>query len=108
MRRPPPLPDLGTLTEAQKDELIVSLWQTLVAIEGTDGASRPAGAVAVNQGPLSTAAPPSTDSLREHIRQTPPSRRAQRRTEVHDRLCVQRRLACSAGDKPAGVKVRAP
>src|SRR6266850_488231 len=23
------------------------------------------------------------------------------------RLCVQRRLACSAGDKPAGVKVRA-
>jgi hypothetical protein len=26
----------------------------------------------------------------------------------HVRLCVQRRLACSAGDKPAGVKVRAP
>src|SRR6266850_8247050 len=24
------------------------------------------------------------------------------------RLCVQRRLACSAGDKPAGVEVRAP
>ena len=23
-------------------------------------------------------------------------------------LCVQRRLACSAGDKPAGVEVRAP
>lgn len=30
MRRPPPFPDLGTLTEAQKDELIISLWQTLV------------------------------------------------------------------------------
>jgi hypothetical protein len=28
--------------------------------------------------------------------------------EVHVRLCVQRRLACSAGDKPAGAKVRAP
>lgn len=28
--------------------------------------------------------------------------------EVHVRLCVQRRLACSAGDKPAGVEVRAP
>jgi len=86
MRRPPPLPDLGTLTEAQKDELIVSLWETLVAIEGTDGASRPAEAVAVNQGPLSTAAPPSTDCLRERFRQTPPSPRAQRRTEVHVRF----------------------
>jgi len=28
--------------------------------------------------------------------------------EAHVRLCVQGRLACSAGDKPAGVKVRAP
>ena len=28
--------------------------------------------------------------------------------DPHVRLCVQRRLACSAGDKPAGVKVRAP
>jgi RNA-directed DNA polymerase len=26
----------------------------------------------------------------------------------HVRLCVQRRLACSAGDKPAGVRVRTP
>jgi len=26
----------------------------------------------------------------------------------HAALCVQRRLACSAGDKPAGVEVRAP
>src|ERR1700724_737713 len=26
----------------------------------------------------------------------------------HVRLCVQRRLACSAGDKPAGAKVRSP
>jgi len=30
------------------------------------------------------------------------------RRESHVRLCVQRRLACSAGDKPAGVGVRAP
>ena len=28
--------------------------------------------------------------------------------EVHVRLCVQSRLACSAGDKPAGAKVRRP
>ena len=29
-------------------------------------------------------------------------------TDLPVRLCVQRRLACSAGDKPAGVEVRAP
>lgn len=28
--------------------------------------------------------------------------------KLHVRLCVQRRLACSAGDRPAGVKVRSP
>jgi hypothetical protein len=28
--------------------------------------------------------------------------------EVHVRLCVQRRLASSAGDRPAGVTVRNP
>jgi len=27
---------------------------------------------------------------------------------IHDRLCVQRRLVCSAGDKPAGARVRSP
>src|SRR5271165_2792549 len=27
---------------------------------------------------------------------------------LHVRLCVQRRLACSAGDRPAGAKVRSP
>ena len=26
----------------------------------------------------------------------------------HARLCVQRRLACSAGDRPAGERVRSP
>ncbi len=35
-------------------------------------------------------------------REMPPMRKP------HARLCVQRRLACSAGDKPAGVKVRSP
>src|ERR1700756_441751 len=28
--------------------------------------------------------------------------------EGHARLCVQRRLGCSAGDKPAGARVRSP
>src|ERR1700731_4607193 len=27
---------------------------------------------------------------------------------IHDRLCVQRKLACSAGDKPVGARVRSP
>jgi len=27
---------------------------------------------------------------------------------LHVRLCVQRRLACSAGNRPAGAKVRSP
>src|SRR5271169_1977523 len=30
------------------------------------------------------------------------------RREVHVRLCVQRRLACSAGERPAGARVRSP
>src|SRR5580692_3296018 len=29
-------------------------------------------------------------------------------TNLRVRLCVQRRLACSAGDRPAGAKVRSP
>ena len=28
--------------------------------------------------------------------------------DAHVRMCVQRRLACSAGDRPAGAKVRRP
>ena len=28
--------------------------------------------------------------------------------EYHVRLCVQRRLACSAGERPAGARVRGP
>jgi hypothetical protein len=28
--------------------------------------------------------------------------------EAYVRLCVQRRLACSAGDRPAGARVRSP
>ncbi len=30
----PQLPDLAKLTDVQKDELIVSLWQTVLALEG--------------------------------------------------------------------------
>src|SRR5664279_1338884 len=82
MRRPPKLPDLGKLTGTQKDELIVSLWETLTPIEGAGGASEAAG---TSQGHLSTSAH-STDELRERIRQTPPSRRAQARLETPARF----------------------
>jgi hypothetical protein len=34
MRAAPPLPDLATLTGEQKDELIVSLWHTVLALDG--------------------------------------------------------------------------
>ncbi len=64
MKSPPKLPDLGTLTDAQKDELIVSLWQTLIA---TDAA------------PAQPAATPvaSVQDWRDRIGRTAPSRRAQ-------------------------------
>ena len=75
MRRPPKLPDLGKLTDTQKDELIVSLWETLTAIEGAGGAS---GAVAAVEDPGARRRRLDGE-LRERIRKTPPSRRAQAR-----------------------------
>jgi hypothetical protein len=86
MRRPPPFPDLSKLTEAQKDELIVGLWETLVAIEGAGEASRPSGVASANQDPQSAAMTRSTADLRERIRQTAPSRRAQAWSEDPTRL----------------------
>ena len=72
---PPPLPDLGKLTGPQKDELIVSLWETLAAIEGSGNASaaetRPREDVTARR----LRSPP--DELRARIRRTAPSRRAQ-------------------------------
>ena len=74
IKRLPPLPDLGNLTSQQKDELIVSLWETLAAIEGSGNAST---AVANARGHDGAKAPVSTDELRARIRRTPPSLRAQ-------------------------------
>ncbi|WP_036263773.1 hypothetical protein [Methylocapsa aurea] len=85
MKRPPSLPDLNALTEAQKDELIVGLWKALVAIEGSDEATWSAGA-ASDQTPQNSAPPPSTGELRERIRRAAPSRRAQARADVPARL----------------------
>lgn len=83
MKRPPPLPDLGKLTDAQKDELIVSLWETLAVLEGT---SPPTGSAAADQAPAGAAPPRSTGDLRERIRRTAPSRRAQAPSDVPTRL----------------------
>ena len=66
MKRVPPLPDLARLSGAQKDELIVSLWQTLLAMEGA------------TEGPAMLDTAPSRDlaDLRLRIGRTAASRRA--------------------------------
>jgi hypothetical protein len=78
MRHPPPLPDLTALSEAQKDELIVELWETLRAIDSTTDVTRgldiPTSAA---QALKSAVAQPSTNELRERIAKSAPSRRAQ-------------------------------
>ncbi len=62
----PQLPDLTTLTGAQKDELIVSLWQTVLVLEG-----------GTEQHPAEGSAPPrGVDELRSRIGRTAASRRA--------------------------------
>lgn len=67
MTRPPPLPDLESLDSAQKDELIVGLWQTIATMEAAadgSGAASPAAKAL------------DTQDLRSRIRRTLPSRRA--------------------------------
>src|SRR5271165_2124222 len=48
--------------------------------------------------PLSTDTPPRANLSREE----PDA------GKLHVRVCVQRRLACSAGERPAGARVRSP
>ena len=62
----PQLPDLSKLTDAQKDELIVGLWQTVLALEG-GGEQRSAEVAALPRG---------VDELRSRIGRTAASRRA--------------------------------
>jgi hypothetical protein len=80
MSAAPPLPDLSKLTGAQKDELIVSLWQTLVATEADDSAS--AGPAIAKDGAV------SADALREKIRRAAPSKRGQPQVGARSRLGV--------------------
>lgn len=84
MKARPPLPDLGKLTGAQKDKLIVSLWETLVAIEGASEASGLAKDLEPKQAKV--AALPSIEGLRERMRRTSPSRRSQSRSDIKTRL----------------------
>lgn len=70
MTRPPPLPDLATLSSAEKDELIASLWQTIAAMEAGKGA------------PAAPAPQAQTVDLRARIAHTGPSRRAWRQSSA--------------------------
>jgi hypothetical protein len=74
MTRPPPLPDLGTLSDAQKDELIVSLWNTIAAMEASAAGAARHGA------------PASAQALRARIGRTAPSRRGHVRSESRRRF----------------------
>ncbi|WP_119271656.1 hypothetical protein [Taklimakanibacter deserti] len=73
MTRPPPLPDLDSLSSAEKDALIVSLWQAIDAME-TAGSIRPA--------------PSDATELRSRISRAEPARRAkeQARTGLKAKL----------------------
>jgi hypothetical protein len=69
-RQPPRLPDLDTLTSAEKDALIVSLWETVQALDGGGQAAAPAPAPvardrqAPNRGELSARIGASAASTR--------------------------------------------
>ena len=73
----PRLPDLGRLTDAQKDELIVSLWQTLAATETVGGAEVPVRADGADANRRGRPSAVSAGDLRDRIRRTMPSRRGQ-------------------------------
>lgn len=79
LRRPPKLPDLDQLTEVQKNELIVSLWETLISIDGGVRLATSADPTeaTVQRHPAPAASIDRAGELRERIRHTAPSRRAQ-------------------------------
>lgn len=80
MTRPPPLPDLATLSDTQKDELITSLWQTIAAPEAAPAAPAPQA--------------PAGD-LRERIARAEPSRRAWRQSRAGGKPGLWRGLLAS-------------
>lgn len=76
MTQPPPLPDLDSLSDAQKNELIVSLWHTIAAMQAkTDEVAR-------------HGKPASTGDLRARIGRTAPSRRGHVGTKKAGRFGV--------------------
>jgi len=95
----PRLPDLDRLSSAEKDALIVSLWETVKALDG----QRPS----VKAGDAGNGAPSSADSggqtetLRQRIRATSASHRAQHRPSASrhwlSRLLDYRPLQVLAG-----------
>jgi hypothetical protein len=84
MRGPPQLPDLTKLTSAQKDELIVDLWETLRAIESTT-AVFPDLSVSKAPGIENPRSRPSTQELRARLAAAAPSRREPSSVDGADR-----------------------
>lgn len=82
MTRPPPLPDLGTLSSTEKDALIVSLWQTIAAIE--DAAE---GSAAKRPAVLARTATAAVE-LSTRIGRTGPSRRARGQAPANRRAGI--------------------
>lgn len=66
----PPLPDLAALSDGEKDELIVSLWETLTALDGSAAASARAAPV-----PAQPAVDGRRAELSARLARTEPSRR---------------------------------
>jgi hypothetical protein len=76
MKSPPPLPNLTKLTSAQKDELIVDLWETMRAIEHpTEFAQQPHPVASDARGTNGDGSRPSLNELRARIAKSAPSQR---------------------------------
>jgi hypothetical protein len=76
MKSPPPLPNLASLTSAQKDELIVDLWETLRAIEDPTEFTQQTHPVAADaRGTNGDGSRPSLNELRARIARSAPSQR---------------------------------
>ncbi|MEW6254388.1 MAG: hypothetical protein AB1592_00405 [Pseudomonadota bacterium] len=74
----PRLPDLSALSDAQKDELILSLWETVQAMEAgaasTSSASTPSASAPLTP-PAAVEGATRVEDLSRRLRATPPSRR---------------------------------
>jgi hypothetical protein len=89
VKHPPKLPDLSKLTDQQKEDLIVSLWETLSAMEGADEPWAPARPTTIPQPASSLTSSTSIDELRARLRSGAALRRARGPSRVSARLGVR-------------------